>query len=55
MHKNLESMETNVQDRKNQLPHRVWVKPEAKAAEVAQATLAGHTSTPISDFVTCAS
>ncbi len=34
---------------------RVWVKPEAKAAEVAQATLNGHTVPPVSDLITCAS
>ncbi len=34
---------------------REWVKPEVKSAEVAQATLAGHATIPVSDFATCAS
>jgi hypothetical protein len=34
---------------------REWVKPVAKSATVAEATLTGHTVPPITDFVTCAS
>jgi hypothetical protein len=34
---------------------REWIKPEVKSAEVVQATLAGHTTLPVSDFTTCAS
>ena len=34
---------------------REWVKPEAKSATVAQATLGGHTVPPMVDFSTCAS
>jgi hypothetical protein len=34
---------------------REWIKPEAKSATVAEATLTGHTVPPITDFSTCAS
>jgi hypothetical protein len=34
---------------------RPWTKPEAKAAEVARATLTGFAVPPITDFSTCAS
>jgi hypothetical protein len=36
-------------------PRREWVKPEVKTAEVAQATLAGSTTAPLTDVTTCAS
>jgi hypothetical protein len=36
-----------------QADRREWVKPEAKSADVAQATLTGHISPPITDFITC--
>jgi hypothetical protein len=36
-------------------PRREWIKPEVKTAEVAQATLSGHTVPPTVDFSTCAS
>jgi hypothetical protein len=45
MEKELEVLETGKEE---QASRRVWAKPEAKAAEVAQATLAGGV-TPLSD------
>jgi len=34
---------------------REWVKPAAKVADVAVATLTGHSTPPVVDFSTCAS
>jgi hypothetical protein len=55
MKNNTEEVGSGVQVTEAQPTRQPWTKPEAKAAEVAQATLLGNSVPPITDFVTCAS
>ncbi len=55
MIRNVESHEGLSQPVEGKPELKTWEKPAAKAAEVAQATLAGHATPPVTDFVTCAS
>jgi hypothetical protein len=47
--------EFSASPQEEQPARREWMKPEAKAADVAQVTLTGNAVPPITDFVTCAS
>jgi len=47
--------ESSAPPQEDQPARREWMKPEAKAADVAQVTLTGHAVPPTVDFTTCAS
>jgi hypothetical protein len=50
-----EIIRDSAQAKTAQAAFRPWTKPEAKTAEVAQVTLAGHPNFTALDFETCAS
>ena len=48
-------LRSSTRDQKTDSSRREWIKPEVKSAEVAQATLAGHSVPPVHDTTTCSS
>ena len=55
MQSNNEKVQNVEENNDAQAALRMWTKPEAKIAEVAQVTLASNTTFNLSDLGTCAS